>query len=243
MNERKLDDLATVGSALGWSGAAALVVSAVMAYRASDLVAAPLGWLAAWGPAAAIVGVGAASLRVLGPRSRPVIVLGVAAVVCFGPLALFAERIKLVTHHRPLGAATFAVLGALVIVVAIAAVTQLLRQARVPGRSGVMARVCLYAVMGSAALLGVGLLGTAAVEPEAGALLAGILDLGLTATAIAVATVAPPWAWARRPGLSIGFWGSTIALSAAVLASIPASRLVLSQALPSLLPAAGWLGG
>jgi len=231
------------GPTLAWSAALALVLSGFAAVRNADVVALPVGWIAAWGPLALVVGLCAASLRLVEIRSRAVTTLGITAIVAFGPLALFGELLKRATHHRPLGAVTFAVLGAAVLVLAMVIIYRLVQAAGEQAWWGVLARAALYAIGVGGALLGGALVVLASSGDSAGPLRSGLLDTGLTVVAIAVATWAPPWWWARRPALSIGFWGSALVASALVLAVVPASRQALSRTVPALLPLAGWLGG
>ncbi len=243
MNDTNHSDLGLLGGALAWSTVLALIVSGVMALRGGDTVALPIGWLAAWGPAAAVVGVCAGSLRLVGTRSQAVTTLGAAAIVLLGPLAAFGELLKRVTHHRPLGAVTFAVLAALALVLAIVVSHRLVQTAGREGKWRGVARTALLTGVALGLLFSGALLLLGLLDDSATALRAGVLDAVCIALAIAVASGARPWRWAQRPALSIALWGSAIIISAAVLALVPASRTALTQALPAPLPLAGWLGG
>jgi hypothetical protein len=92
--------------ALGAIGAAAAAVPAV--HRVTEHGENPgIVWLALAGGTALMLGPGLALARLvprgsLGVRAA---LLGIALAVL--PLAVFAERLKLQTHHRPLGAATY----------------------------------------------------------------------------------------------------------------------------------------
>jgi hypothetical protein len=232
-----------LAGALGWSTVLALIVSGVVALGAGNGVAFSIIWLAAWGPAAALVGPCAVSLRIVGARARAVATLAVSAIILLGPLSLLGELLKRATHHRPLGAVTFAVLAGCALVVTIGVSYRLSQAAGSAGRWKGVARGALSVTVALGLLFSGGVLLRGLFGEAASSLRNGVLDVALVAFAIAIATWASPRVWARRPALSIGFWGAAIALSALVLTWVPASRAALAQVVPPLLPLAGWLGG
>lgn len=77
-----------------------------------------LVWLAALGLYGMLLGVLAAAMRVARPlpRRSPALLLGLG--FSLGPLAQFGTLLARQTHHRPLGAATFAVAAGMLVVVA-----------------------------------------------------------------------------------------------------------------------------
>jgi len=85
-----------------------------------------LVWLAALGLYGMLLGVLAAALRVSRPlpRRTPALLWGLG--FAFGPLAQLGGILAKHTHHRPLGAATYTFMAAMVIVVAWALATRAL---------------------------------------------------------------------------------------------------------------------
>jgi hypothetical protein len=81
-------------------------------------------WLAATGLYGMLLGVLGASLRVSRPlpRRTPALLLGLGFAL--GPLALFGMLLFKQTHHRPLGAATYAVCAAIVVALSWALATR-----------------------------------------------------------------------------------------------------------------------
>lgn len=254
--------------AVGWGTCLAAVVAAVVAARLSGEVALPLGWVAAWGPATLGVGLVAAALRTLddraglpptstnptpgtgpqrrgagGPRATSARALGFALVVAFGPLALFGEVLARATHHRPLGAATFAVLGLAALVLAVAYAARLVAAAQAPGAWGVVARWALRVGLAAGVLLGLFVILRGLVEAGAGPLRTGLVDGALLVLATLVAARLPGWKWSNHPRLGWGLWAAVVVASSSLLAALPAVRAVLAREAPVLLPLGGWLGG
>ncbi len=85
-----------------------------------------LVWLAALGLYGMLLGIVSAAMRVSRPlpRRSPALLLGFG--FAFGPLAQFGTLLSKTTHHRPLGAATYAVIAGMLIVVAWALATRAL---------------------------------------------------------------------------------------------------------------------
>lgn len=103
------------------------VVALPVALRAGgDLQQTVLVWLAALGLYGMLLGVITASVRVARPlpRRTPAVLLGLG--FAFGPLALFGTLLVQRTHHRPLGAATYAVVAAAIALLAWAVANQAL---------------------------------------------------------------------------------------------------------------------
>ncbi len=231
--------MSLAGPALAWSALLALAVAATTAARSTHLVAFPLGWLVAWGPTAMVIGLCATGMRLSGRRSSAVLTLGLTALVALAPLAGLAEVLKRVTHHRPLGAATFAVLGAAVVVVVVVLASHLARPTGRHGRAPVLA----YLVAGGGLLFTVAVTIRGLAEVGAGPLQSGLLEWGLVGAAVLAAAQGPSWKWAERPGLALGLWAATILVSSVVMMLFPAARLAITGHLPTVLPLAGWLGG
>lgn len=83
-------------------------------------------WLAATGLYGMLLSVLAAALRVARPMPRrtPALLLGLA--LALGPLSMFGMLLAKHTHHRPLGAATYSVVAAMIVCVTWAVANQAL---------------------------------------------------------------------------------------------------------------------
>jgi hypothetical protein len=178
-------------------GVAASVVAALpAAIRAGWHVKGGLlaTWLAAIAPAAMLLGPSVALARAARPW-RPAAAAGLIGVgLASGPVMVLGRVLKGSTHHRPLGAVTFAILSAMVFVGAIVVGARLL--AIVRSLEGDRARVGRIAVVAAAVLspvVGLVLLRAARTDPLAGALGYGLLDALL---AVALGVVA---GWVRVP--------------------------------------------
>lgn len=166
--------LAVAGTAVACLPAALRTASAGVSFAAA--------WLVLWGSTAFLLAPAAAAIRIARPLPSAALALP-AALLCAAPvLIVFARVLKVATHHRPLGAATFAVIAAGV-VLGTFAVT-----ARLVSGQGLARRVLLGWVLLSAlasAVLSLPLLGIAG---------GSLLDtaLAVAVAAAAVLTKAPP---------------------------------------------------
>lgn len=106
-----------------WSGLLVGVALSFVAALGGGL--APRALLAGAAGAALVLGPLTAALAVLGPNRGAASAIPAGALVAAGPLALAASVLKTATHHRPLGAVTFALLAALVLLGAIALAARL----------------------------------------------------------------------------------------------------------------------
>lgn len=102
------------GLLFGLPGGALLALPVALRSGAS-FERAGLVWLAALGLYGMLLSVLAAALRVARPMPRrtPALLLGLLMAV--GPLALLGMMLARHTHHRPLGAATYSVVAALIV--------------------------------------------------------------------------------------------------------------------------------
>ena len=108
--------------------AGALLVSLPAALRADSAVFGC--WIALWGSTAMVLGPTAGALRTLRPLPPAAWAIPLGALLAAGPLMVFGELLERVTHHRPLGAVTFTLVGVGVLLAAIAVAARLLARAR-----------------------------------------------------------------------------------------------------------------
>jgi hypothetical protein len=104
------------GLLFGLPGGALLALPVALRVNA-DFQQAATVWLAALGLYGMLLGVVAAGLRLARPlpRRTPALLMGFGFAL--GPLSLLGTVLAAHTHHRPLGAATFAMLAAAVLTV------------------------------------------------------------------------------------------------------------------------------
>lgn len=135
-------------------------------------------WLALWGSAALLMAPAAAALRVARPLAPLTLAVPAGLVFAAAPLIVFARVLKTATHHRPLGAATFAVIAALVALGAIAIAARWI----VAARDKSVVRSALY---GALALCGAltAVLALPLVSVAAGSVLDAVLAVVLAAAA------------------------------------------------------------
>jgi hypothetical protein len=221
-----------LGFALGTLAAAVAAIPAALRAGFSPAV-----WITLAGATALLLGPALAGLA----RARPVTGALFAALTAIGlcaiPLAFLATVLKTTTHHRPLGAVTFAVAAALLIFGAMLATLRLVAwtRARPNGPSArlwLRAAVALAAIAGSAFLFG-SVLSAASARSSAldvvlalgSALLLGIAPWPRALRKVASRAGLPIWVTLVGLGVSIGLSGAS---SAARLAS------------PALFAPIGW---
>ena len=156
-------------TALGF-GTLAAVVSALPALPriVGAGGSAALGWLALTGGTALVLGPALAFARGvrterMGSRAA---LLGLALAAA--PLSLLAEALKRSTHHRPLGAATYAVLALALVSGAVVVAWRLLRfsESGSPAARRVVFWLAAFAALGSVAFVLVRALGAPALVPH-----------------------------------------------------------------------------
>jgi hypothetical protein len=193
------------------------------------------GLLALWGGTALVLGpalvLAAAARRDATGYRAPLLGLALSA----GPLAVLAESLKHGTHHRPLGAATFAILALVTIAGAILVAWRLLRFAE--SRSSTLSRVVggamLLAASASVGLVLVRALGSPSLVPH-------VLD-GLRAVAAAtlghlLLHLPKVMSVARRVGVPL--W--VLVVVAGVVANRGATALAVRSAVPVLGGPLAW---
>jgi len=238
------------GSALwvGFAGgllagtAAGLVVALPGAWRAtsagSSFVA---GWFVLWGAAALLVGPLAGALRLLRPEPKGLAVLALGVGLASGPWVVFAGLLKRATHHRPLGAVTFAVLGTAILIGTLLISARVLAMARGAGRGRRIGRALAIALTALAALFVLRVVGGALV---AGGLGGGLLDGGLAAVAAFGATFVPLPSGAERRVRVAGpvSWLLAVGVALLVLHLVDGLPAILNGAAPVLYSVLALLG-
>ncbi len=166
-----------------------LVVALPGAWRASSAGASFVaGWLVLWGAAALLMGPLAGALRLLRPEPRGLVVLALGVGLASGPWMVFAQLLKRATHHRPLGAVTFAVLGTAILIGALLISARVFAMAQGSGRGRRFGRMLAIVLAVIAGLFVLRVVGGVLL---AGGLRSGLLDGALAALGVIGAAVAP----------------------------------------------------
>ena len=223
---------ATTAGALGWAtvvSAAGVVPAAFRCSPASGILAA---WLTLWGAVALVTGPTAALLRSL--RSGPASLWALPLAVLLGlpALTVFGQVLHRSTHHRPLGAATFALVGAALLLGLVVVTTRLLGAAE-RGQGGArLARGVLVVAIVLAVGVEIALIRSALRQAGGQALLDG--GLIVLATALASALPVP-----RLPNwVGLALWAAAVGACAVLLAWSPAVLEVVSDRAPVLVAVA-----
>ena len=218
-----------------------LLVALPAALRATNDGASLLAcWVALWGATALLVGPTAAALLRARPRLGGLATLLVGVLMAAGPMIVFARLLKRATHHRPLGAVTFALVAVVVILGAVAVAARLMSLARSAARARRVWRTVVIALTTCSLLctaaLTAGALGDASVR-------AGLLDGALAAALIiAAAWIRPVPALRRAPRLvSPAVWLLVVVTGWATLRAAPVVAERVQSAAPVLMALSGWL--
>lgn len=209
----------------------ALVVALLPALRHPDQFL--LLWLACAGSGALVLGPAWFGARVLLPEWRSLAVLGCGVGVALGPLMLLGRLIKTATHHRPLGAMTYAAVacvGALCAWVLVGRLFQLAQtsSSNVLRRGAQLALAVLLLVS-----FGIAVLGAAGLQAALGpVVIDGVALLALSVLGLKLGldlklgAIPPPLAWLAW-GLAVGAGGLMSAKlgALAVSASLPLSAM------------------
>jgi len=223
-------------------GVAASVVAALpAAIRADTHVKAGLWvtWLAAIAPAAMLLGPSVALARAARPWRPGAAAALVGIGLASGPVMVLGRVLKASTHHRPLGAVTFAVVAAMVFLGAIVVGARLLGVVRsLEGDRARLGRIAVAALAAASPVVGLVLLRAARTDPLAGALGYGLLDALL---AIALGVVA---GWVRIPpqiGTASRRVGPTLWVLLVVVGLWLSDRSGILTALHAESPMLGWV--
>ena len=218
------------GAALALGAVAAAVAALPDVKRVAEAGVSPgVAWVALAGSTALVLGPLLLFARAAASRLRglaPVLIgIGLAAF----PLAFLGQVLKVHTHHRPLGAATFGALALLIVVFFIAVGARLAAWAEEPvlARRLVLRFVTLIAMLGSAAIV-LRSLASATAHHD-------VIDVFrvVAASAIAWMGLKQPRVemWARRAG--------ALAWVALVVAGLVASRGPVHDAIRERAPVLG----
>jgi hypothetical protein len=225
---------------LGWTAILSLLsaIGAGLVASAIDLPAgtSPRAYLALVGGAAATtvpLSVGIRAARRAAPAQEPapsalhVVMLG--AWVALGPLAVLATLLKANTHHRPLAAATYAVVALALVIGALAVSARLLA---LMARNRRVGRAAVLLVAAAAGVLVLAALRRGALDAVFGR---AVFQLVLVAGA-AVFAARLRWTPGLRPpgALALVAWAAVVAAGAQAL-SDPALAAVAAERAPLLV--------
>lgn len=210
----------------------AMVVAVLPAGRHNGSAAIWL-WLACAGSGALVLGPSLLGARALLAKRRAFIPLVAGLAIASGPVMVLGRVIKTATHHRPLGAMTYAVVACLVVLGSWVLAWRLDQAAQEPGgslrkRGARWAQVGLVGVSLLLALLAMGGLGAAlapvVIDTAVVLMLATIvLWLGVDQSLRKVPAGVVWPAWALMVGA--GVWASLMLGPSATQASLPLSAL------------------
>jgi hypothetical protein len=195
-----------------------------------------LVWLALSGSTAAVLGPLLASLRELRPVRRGLLAITLGIGLAAWPTAFLLSLLKSSTHHRPLGAVTFAFAAGFVLLAASAGALRLLTW--LEGRAASGRERLAYTVLTLCALSGpLVLLLRLGGSPHTRTLLFDAsLALGLAASSLIVPWPARVLRWAERAGPIV--WVLTVAVG---LLAARADHERAFDASPALLAVFAWL--
>jgi hypothetical protein len=217
-----------------WFGAAAALAAALPAALRADL--SPSVWVALAGAVALVLGPLLAAVLRLRPVPRGLLAIGLGIGFAAWPTAVLLSVLKSSTHHRPLGAVTFAFAAGIVVVAASLAALRLLTWSGAAGdaRRARLARRALIAgaLIGPLALL-VRLVQSAEARTS---LFDTSLALGFGALALLVRWPARVSTWAERSGPVV--WAAVVVVG---FAAAVTTRDAASAASPALLSPFTWL--
>jgi hypothetical protein len=193
-----------------------------------------LGWLLLAGGSALVLGPVVALVRYTRPVPVALLATLTGAAAASIPLAVFARLLHKNTHHRPLGAATFAVIALALVVLASFAAWRAFARLQ---ESGARPRRLLVSALGVTMLAAAALLGLSGTAPEwRGSVMDGGVALALVATSVALRL---DTSWSDRLArLGIPAW--TLLVVIGVWLSRAQIGSLVGQAAPVLSPLNGW---
>ncbi|HOU89477.1 MAG TPA: hypothetical protein PLU22_00465 [Polyangiaceae bacterium] len=226
----------SVRAALAWSPAVGLLAAAPALATALGGPARLGAALVVWGATSAVAGALAALTRAALP-SRSLRAWGTVTSLAVPPLAGLAALVKLVTHHRPLGAATVAV-ASLFLVAGCAVVIHRVKTAA-DQRSAACGRAARISIEVTALVALLGAAAVAAVSSTSGGR-ATLLQLALLAAAAAALAALPVARRAPGRGVAGALFAFPGLLAVAVSLVTPGALVAAVRAAPWLAP---FLGG
>lgn len=226
------------GAALAW----AMTLPAGLSVGLRTGLNPGLAVIAAWGSAASLAVPAAGFLRLCRPFPAQWRPLALGLVLALPILATLGEVLKRTTHHRPLGAATFTLLGVLLVFLSLMLGWGLVERARQGGR---LARGALVASVVCAVLLTGRVLFAALGEPARSVVIWGVADTALVMGVLLLARVAPMPARLSRYAswMTLVGYAAVVAAAVVVLRAMPELRGDLAVRAPVLVGLGAWLSG
>jgi choline-sulfatase len=175
---------------VGAAAIAALPAAVRSAAAGASFLAA---WLSLWGSSAALLAPAVGALRIARPLPRSSLSIPAGLVIAAPVLIMLARILKGTTHHRPLGAATFAMLAAAVVLGAIVVAARLISSEHR------ISRAALWSLLGMTALA-TAVLALPLARAGGGSVIDALLLLGLGAAAVWVKAPAAAERAARIAG-------------------------------------------
>jgi hypothetical protein len=221
------DRFAATAGALGWATVVSALGVVPAVFRCSSGVGGLAAWLTLCGAVALVAGPTAALLRSLRSSPRTVWALPLCAVLALPALTVFGQVLHRSTHHRPLGAATFAVVAAALLLGLLVVTTRLLGAAE-RGKDGArLARGVLLLAAALALAVEIALIRSALRQADSG-LTHILLDGGLVVLATALASSLPVPRLSRWVGLAL--WAAAVGACSLSLRRSPVRQVVSDRA-------------
>jgi len=221
-------------------GGALLVVLPAALRAAGSSASFVVCWMTLWGATVLAAGPTAAALRWVLRRGGGAGPLLLGVLLAAAPLVVFAELLERATHHRPLGAVTFAVVAALVVLASVAVAARLLSLSRSAARARRWWQVAWIGLGALALVWTVKLVVSAAADPG---VRNGLLDAVLVAALILAAarTRGPAALGGLSRWLGPLAWVAVAALGLILLRAVPEAAASVRSAGPVLTAFAGWI--
>lgn len=211
------DDALRVGLALGTGLSALAVVPAALRVSGAGAGFA-VALLGLWGAATLMVAPVAAGLRLSRPWGAGIRALCGGVLLAAAPLMIFGRVLTVATHHRPLGAVTFTLVGLVLLFACVIVAGRLRTWATTRARR--LVQLGLYALAGVTALR----FAAPLLAKDAG-FGASVLDAALLALVAGVAALAPAPTFARRPWV-----GPLLAVAVVVVGAVVGAGPAFSSA-------------
>jgi hypothetical protein len=219
------------GLLLGTVGAALVALPAAVRAETARM----LTWTWVWGSAALVLGPVIGAVRAIGPLPQGLRTLGSGLCLALPCLMLIGELLQRGTHHRPLGAVTFALIasGLVASCVALAGRLQQLR-----GASSRLIRLAAVGAVDVAVLIAAAWVATAVSHPALRwGLIDAVLAYGAVLTGVRLRLSSLPERWVRTGGPAL--WAIGVLAAVATPWANPAVR----WASPVLTAGATWIIG
>jgi len=221
---------------------AAVVWAAIDAARLRSTLPAGVAFLALFGSASLLLGVGVVVTRRARPLGDVVLAAIAGAALATLPLTVLSAALQRVTHHRALGGVTFAFVALVILALAFAVAWRLLRTARQAGTAGRVAMTALVVASLASGGAVVVLVLRGAGAPSATPLVPGLVDALTGALLFAAAIVISPRAARFRARAGAALWACAVMLGIATTALTPGLCAPLSAGAPVAFAIGAGLG-